>query len=126
MAINLTTNLNEFINGAPAQKYIDGTLVASYQFASPVYLTLESYAGVQFVRNKPVSEFAAHNFQGTGITIADSFIGQKVNWPKCYITLANGIAATTADQYVLFDIHFMELTKKKNDIELGTSFGKMR
>lgn len=130
MAINLYTNLNEFLTPAPppAQTYVDGKLILSYLQATFIYITLESYAGVQFVRKKPINDFNNYMKQSNGNWQANNFIGQKVNWPKSYIEIANGLPAGLfpTDVYALFDIHFTELSEETVRKQLAPTFGKRK
>lgn len=122
MAIVLTPSFFP-LTGVP-HFYVDGKVISSVDILQNIYLTLESYSGVQYLRKKPIVELMPYNaIGGVGnIATQENFIGQKTNFPKCYIELANGIAPIANDQYVLFDIHFTELTVEKLKTELGTEF----
>lgn len=122
MAIVLTPSF--FPVTAVPNFYVDGKVIASVDILQNLYLTLESYSGVQFLRKKPILEFSPYNaMSGVGnIATQENFIGQKTNFPKSYIELAAGVAPIANDQYVLFDIHFTELTLAKLKLELGTEF----
>lgn len=122
-ALNLTADMSSFFGLAPT-KYVDGKDLAGVPFLLNCYLTLESYSGVQFVRKKPLVEFMPYNaINGVGnIATQANFIGQRVNWPKCYIEIANGAAPPITDIYVLFDIFFTETNAADLQKQLGTEF----
>lgn len=125
MWINVTPNLlQNFPAPDDKMKYVTGQEIANVQFISQCYLTLESYAGVQFVRKKSLAEFMPYNaIQGTGNIFAqNNFQGQIVNWPKSYIEIANGINMPLTEVIVLFDIAFTELNSNDLKTQLGVQF----
>lgn len=128
MNIILNVDQNFGAGAGLNQKYVDGKAIIDAQFAAQIYLTLESYAGVQFIRKKPINLFNPLGQVATGNTLQffTEMIGQKVNWPKCYIEIANGIAATRADQYCLFDIEFTELSAETIRKQLAPTFGQKK
>lgn len=141
MALNLCTDLNEFLLSAAGvvapQKYVDGKVILQLVQAGFIYLTLESYSGVQFVRRRPILNFSPYFKSGVsagqggfGVMTNEEFIGQRVNWPKSYIEFAPGTPAFSVETYCLFDIDFTEPSRGKKSAEqilqlqLGTEFMK--
>lgn len=124
MNLILSIDGNSLVGLTP-QLYVDGTPLVGMQLASQIYLTLESYAGVQFIRKKPILQFLNLSYQGIGVlSPASEFIGQKVNWPKSYIETANGIPVTASKLALLFDIEFTELSAETIRKQLAPTFGK--
>jgi hypothetical protein len=124
MAMEVTPDLNSLFGLAPMQ-YVDGTELAGRQLIQNSYLTLESYTGVQYVRKKCVISLEPYLEQGIGNVIPPEFIGQRTNWPKCFIEFPT-MPATPKKVVVLFDIFFTELEQKTLQEQLGTGFGNKR
>lgn len=122
MAINLTTNL--IFDFGAQQFYTDGKAIINEIDAAQIYLTLESYSGVQYIRKKPILEFCPYNnLNGVGnIAAPGNFIGQLTNFPKSYIEIANGAPPVAVDTYVLFDIFFTEINPAVLKTQLGVEF----
>jgi hypothetical protein len=126
MWINVTPNLLQYFP-VSEMKYVTGQNLAYYEFVSQCYLTLESYAGVQFLRKKSLAEFIPYLQQGNGNIFAqNNFQGQLVNWPKSYIEIANGIVMPVSDVIVLFDIAFTEINPQVLKTQLGVEFQEKR
>lgn len=125
LAVELVTNLLEFISVGGQTKYIDGKDIANYELCANGYLTLESYAGVQYLRKKTIISFSPFLQVSQGNAIPPNFIGQRTNWPKCYVEFPT-IAATTKDQYILFDIFFTEISKETIMKQLGAGFANKK
>lgn len=121
MALEVTPDLNALFGLAPMQ-YVDGTILAPRALIQNSYLTLESYSGVQFLRKKNTISFEPYLEQGLGNVIPPQFIGQRVNYPKCFIEFPT-MAATLVKQVVLFDIYFTEIEEKTIKEQLGVGFG---
>lgn len=111
--------------GVFGQTYIDNKRLQSTNELAYCYLTLESYTGVQFIRKKPLLQFINYNNSGVEAGTVIDFIGQRVNWPKSYVEFGTG-APMQRDAYILFDVHFTELSKEKLVTELGTGFNNKR
>lgn len=124
MAIEVTSDLNQLF-GLPPQQYVDGTPLTSFQFNNNCWLTLESYAGVQYVRKKLITSFQPYLLQGVGNVIPPQFIGQRTNFPKCYIEVPN-IPATLVKQVIILDIYFTEISDEVTTKQLSTGFGEKK
>lgn len=125
MGLTLTINGQNLFGLAP-QTYVDGTELIDLVYANQIYITLESYSGVQFIRKKPLMQFVNVQYQGVGVINSPEFIGQKVNWPKSYIEIANGTAAIAKKLCVLFDVEFTELNAETIRQQLAPTFGEKR
>lgn len=126
MALEVIPSISEGGIGIPQMLYPDNHLIADRFLLTNCYITMESYAGVQFVRKKPVLSFM--NFEGVGINASffgvstpPNFIGQRVNWPKSFIEFPT-MVATAVEQYALFDVFFTELKKETIQKQLGVGF----
>ncbi len=101
---------------------LDNQPIVDNKFLQHCYLTLETYTGVQFVKTKPVVDFM--NIMGSSFTqfFNIEFIGQRVNWPKCQIQLADtNLVNDKDDQYILCDVGYMDVTKEATE-QMGVSF----
>lgn len=118
IALSFTPNLNEFNGTGDAQTDPDGNLLISSDFAAFCYLTLEAYNGNQFVRQRPLMDFFLFNNSKIGLNVSNQFIGQMVNWPKSFITVAVGAPTIGGDRWARFDIDFKPSgTKGKNEMQ---------
>ena len=92
------------------------------------FLTLENYAGRQFLKQSPISLFQTieNNLADTGAGNDDSsiqekdfknFVGQRTNYPKSYIDLTTP-SGSVKDEVFLFSIYYTD----KDETMSRTSF----
>ena len=58
-------------------------------YLTTTFVTLENYAGRQFVKDMPMLDFITNSFFTATNSVENwnkKFAGQRVNWPKSYIT----------------------------------------
>lgn len=97
---------------------ISGAAVINKQDAQYSFLTLENYAGRQFLNKSPYLMFQTieNNMAATQNDSATeqekdfkNFVGQKVNWPKSYIDTVTPIADKSIDKVFLVSVYYTDL-----------------
>jgi len=87
------------------------------QYLQTTFITLENYAGRQFVKDMPLVDFISNSF-GTGVDTKENwnkkFAGQRVNYPKSYITF-NDLAVVPVANFVWqFSIFYKDTPSIQN------------
>lgn len=111
---------------------LSGRQLINKQVFQKSFLTLENYAGRQFLKQSPLSLFQTieNNLADTAAGNDDSsiqekdfknFVGQKTNYPKSYIDLVTP-SGNTKDQVFLFSIYYTD----KDENMSQTSFDNKR
>lgn len=86
---------------------ISGEQVAAISESRNVSLTLQNYAGKNFMLQKPVLSFnTMTTLLGEGFPI--KFNRQKVNYPKSYIEFSRVIDIPAEDRIYLFEFYYLE------------------
>lgn len=109
--------------------YTDNKKIVTNDFIKNCYITLESYSGVQFIRNMPLIDFQTMVGSVAAQFQTNNFIGQRVNWPKCTITVANAQNVTSIeDRYLIVNVGFTEIAANMATMikTLGTGFNKRK
>lgn len=97
---------------------ISGLPVINKANAQLSFLTLENYAGRQFLHQSPYMMFQTIENNMATTAVADcteqekdfkNFVGQKVNWPKSYIDTVTPIADKTQDKVFLVSVYYTDL-----------------
>lgn len=75
-----------------------------------IFLTLQDYNGVNFASQDPILDYVNMAFITGGTPYSNfpiKFAGQKVNYPKSYIEIADStLISTDTNQVVLFKIYY--------------------
>lgn len=91
------------------------------------FLTLVDFAGNEFTKKIPSAVFntiEADLSTSTNIAEKDfkSFIGQKLDYPKCYVEFFNGSVSEITDRVYLLSIYYsMPIAKEK---KISATFNK--
>jgi len=95
---------------------LSNTPLVNQALYNSIFLTLQSYNGKNFMWQKPLLSFK--NVSSTIVlpAVANTFVswfptlfaGQKVNWPKSYIEIANVALIPAATVVLLLDISYSE------------------
>lgn len=103
-------------------KTLENQPIVNQNFLANSYLRLETYTGVQFVNQQPIVDF--QNVLGNSFTnfYSIEFIGQRVNWPKCQVQIADvNLVSDTEDQYILCVVGYKDVTEEATK-KMGVSF----
>jgi hypothetical protein len=100
---------------------------APMSYISQAFLTLESYSGVQFVKDKPLQDFQNGALAVSWNTYPQIFRGQRVNWPKSYIFFPNpALVFLPTNVDMVIEVGFTEVDKDQLKTELDAAFKKMK
>ena len=104
-------------------------LLPSIRVLNQSFITLVNYGGKEFLKQAPSLIFNTISFNNTASTNLyetdiESFVGQKVNYPKSYIEFISTPAGGTNLSYLVSVYYSLPIEEEKK--ESGYSFGKRR
>ncbi len=99
-----------------------GDAVAAAATLANTYLSLEDYDSKLFLNQHPATALNYDSAAGRSSTVYKKLVGQRVNWPKCYVTYKGGaLGAATA---VLIGVYYHYGAKDLK--KLQTPFREMK
>ena len=103
--------------------------VITEDVAKQSYITLELYNGKNFLNQMPYVSFIgmeiSENADNVFNRVKRDFVGQKINWPKCYIEVTEGFVPSDVPRSFLFSVWYREAMAIEEQ-DLQSSFGRRK
>lgn len=103
--------------------------VITEDVAAQSYLTLELYNGKNFLNQMPLPSFigmeVSEDPDNTFNRYKRDFVGQKINWPKCFIEVTDGFVQSDVPRSYLFSVWYRE-SMQIEEQDLASSFGRRK
>jgi hypothetical protein len=102
---------------------IGGIPTVAFSVIVRAFLTLQLYNGVEKIHQLPMIEILNGLANGIPTVFENSFVGQKVNWPKSYIELEGIVVDPANDRNFVFCVQYAK-TEEEESRDAGYEFKK--
>jgi hypothetical protein len=108
-------NIETYTNLEVPKSIISGNNVIASDLFRSCFLSLQTYNGKNFLYQRPILTFKTIQTTGDSAILTcefynKSFVGQKVNYPKSYIEIANpALISSNENQSILLSVEYSDI-----------------